>query len=101
MMEMRMISSKVLRKVKKNDLIKMTTEYSREQNYIVESNSYKKEIIRVIPLNIEDHKQETTISLSFGWEMIEEISMVSKEFILFFLNHSSTKINDKIKTILS
>lgn len=90
----------ILKKVKKNDIIKMTTEYSKEQNYIVEFNSPTKRVLRVIPLNMEEEEHETTISLSFAWEMIYNISFVDKNYILFFLNHSSEKISDSIKSIL-
>lgn len=90
----------ILKKVKKNDIIKMTTEYSKEQNYIVEFNSPTKRVLRVIPLNMEEEEHETTISLSFAWEMIYNISFVDKKYILFFLNHSSEKISDSIKSIL-
>jgi hypothetical protein len=90
----------ILKKVKKNDIIRMTTEYSKEQNYIVEFNSPTKRVLRVIPLNMEEEDHETTISLSFAWEMIYKISFVDKKYILFFLNHSSEKISDSIKSIL-
>jgi len=99
---MKMISNniKTLKRVKKNDIIKMTTDYSKEQNYIVEHNSPTKKTMRVIPLVMEEEEQETTISLSFAWEMIKTVSFVDKKYILFFLNHSSEKISDSIKSIL-
>lgn len=90
----------ILNKIKKNDVVSIKTNYSNEQNYIVESNSPKKRIIKLIPLNIDDGSEDPVLSLTFAWEMIKSIRMTDKRFILFFLHHTNSKISETIKSIL-
>lgn len=100
MMVMKMTCKAKLKKVRKNDVVKLSTKYFKDKRYLVESNQYSKEIMKVIPLELETIDEETAFSISLPWEMIEDIGFEKKEYVLYFLNHSSTKILDQIKSII-
>jgi hypothetical protein len=90
----------LIKKVKKDDLINISTKYFSNKNYLVESNQYSRKVLKVIPLDINASNDDIVISLSLPWEMIESVSFIKKEYILYFLDHNSKKLTDRIKSIL-
>ena len=95
-----MISNKEIKKVRKNDIIEISTKYFKNKRYLVEKNQYSKEVIKVMPLDIDSVDNDMLFSISLPWEMIEKMTIIEKEYICYFLNHSSKKLIDQIKAMM-